>query len=40
MGKRKGKNGNEDKLVKALILVTALVSLLKAVIDRIASLTR
>ena len=40
MGKRKGKNGNEDTLTKAIILVTALVSLLKAVIDRIASLTR
>lgn len=39
MGKKK-RSGNEDKLTKAILLVTALLSLVKAVVDLITSLTR
>jgi len=36
---RKKKNGNEDKLAKAIILVTAILNLAMAVINLITKLT-
>lgn len=38
MGKKK-KSGNEDKRVKTLIFVTAILNLVKALIDLIGKLT-
>ena len=40
MGKPKGKNGKQDTILKIVILLTALVNLIKAVIDLITNLTR